>query len=67
MNSRRDVSPFTDMVERQINMLCAEIVRISSMGYASWGNKDRIRSLDKQIEYLEEMLAGYEADKKKSL
>ncbi len=63
----RDVSNYTLMIENQIKMLTAEIVRLSSMSYASWGNKAAIRSLDDQIVYLEGFMAEYEKDQKKSI
>lgn len=51
-------------LEQDIRVLTAEIYRLSKLPYASWKNKDRIRSLDKQIEYLEHMLAEYQKAQK---
>jgi hypothetical protein len=55
----------TMVIDRDITMLTNEIIRISRLPYSSWKNQDRIRSLDKQIEYLESVLAAYERDRKK--
>lgn len=48
-----------------VSQLMAEILRLTKLPYRSWKNEDRIRSLDKQIEYLEQMMAQYESDVKK--
>lgn len=51
--------------EDGIRQLSAEIYRLIKLPYSSWKNQDKIRSLDKQIEYLEEVLAAFERDRKK--
>lgn len=51
--------------EHAIRLLSSEILRLIKLPYSSWKNQDRIRSLDKQIEYLESLLAAYEKDRKK--
>jgi hypothetical protein len=61
----KDRAPRYSASEHAIRVLSAELVRLTRLPYSSWKNLDRIRSLDKQIEYLEHMLAGYEQDQKK--
>lgn len=53
-------------IENSIRTLSAEIVRLIKLPYNSWKNQDKIRSLDKQIEYLEELLAAFERDLKRN-
>lgn len=53
------------VLENDIRMLSAEIVRLCSLKYTSNQNFSKIRSLESQIQYLEEMLAAYERDQKK--
>ncbi len=52
-------------VDDAIRKLSAELVRLIRLPYSSWKNQDKIRALDKQIEYLESLLSAYERDKKK--
>ncbi len=52
-------------IEDAIRQLSAEILRLARLPYKSWKNQEAIISLDKQIEYLEEVLNAFERDKKK--
>lgn len=65
-NHKLDRSQIFSAVDNSIRIIQAEIVRVSSLSYKSWKNLDKIRSLDKQVEYLEEVLAAYEKDLKKT-
>jgi len=47
-----------------IRLLSSEILRLIHLPYRSWKNQEAIRSLDAQIEYLEELLSAYEKDRK---
>lgn len=60
---RHDYEAFA--AEDAIRQLSAEIMRLVRLPYKSWKNQEAIISLDKQIEYLEELLSAYERDKKK--
>lgn len=51
-------------LQSDINLIMCEIVRLSRLPYSSWGNKSKIQSLDKQVEYMESILASYEKDQK---
>lgn len=48
-----------------IRQLSAELVRLTRLPYRSWKNFEKIRNLDSQIQYLEEVLAAFEKDKKR--
>lgn len=54
------------MLEQDIRCIMAEIVRLSTMPYSCAKNLGKIRTLDQQVEYLEQVLAAYEADQKKA-
>lgn len=58
--TKKDISAIASVIENDIRLISAEILRLSRLPYASWGNMERIRSLDEQIRYLEEVLANYE-------
>lgn len=60
-----DRQPRWHTIQRDINMLTSEIMRLTRMPYSSWENKAKMISLDKQIIYLEELLSHYEHDQKK--
>lgn len=60
----RDAPRIASAAEHAIKILSSEILRLVRLPYRSWENQAKIRSLDKQIEYLEHMLAGYERDLK---
>lgn len=51
-------------IRHSISLLMTEILRVSKLPYSSWRDKERIKSLDQQIQYLEEVLAAYERDMK---
>lgn len=61
----RDAPWIAGAAKQDITRLSAEILRLSRLPYRSWRNLDHIRSLDKQIQYLEEVLAAFERDYKK--
>lgn len=65
VNEKRDVCLTHHAIENDIRLLSSEILRLSKLPYRSWGNLDKIRRLDDQIQYLEHMLAAYERDLKK--
>ena len=48
-----------------IEKLKNELMRLIRMPYRSADNVLKIRGIDKQIEYLEEVLAAFERDEKK--
>lgn len=62
----KDAPRIASAAQNSINLLSSEILRLIKLPYSSWKNQDKIRSLDKQIEYLEHMLAAYEKDLKKN-
>ncbi len=55
---KQDRVDFHFVLEQDIRALSAEILRLIRMPYKSKHNQERIHSIDKQIEYLEHMLAG---------
>jgi hypothetical protein len=61
----KDRPPFYYTIQNDINKLTSEIVRLSRLPYSSKQNMARIRSVDNQIMYLEEVLAAFERDSKK--
>lgn len=62
---KQDIHPRAQTIQNDINIISSEILRLIRLPYSSWRNKEKIRTLDKQIEYLEELLAAYERDQKK--
>lgn len=62
-NSRADYERHS--AQEAIKLLSSEILRLIKLPYKSWGNLEKVRSLDKQIEYLEEVLAAFEKDNKR--
>ena len=52
------------VVQQDIRMLSAEIYRLSKLPYADWNNINKMKTIDQQIQYLEELLAAYERDLK---
>lgn len=61
----RDAPYIASAAQNAINLLGSEILRLIKMPYKSWENNAKIKSLDDQIMYLEEILAAYERDRKK--
>ncbi len=59
-NSKRDITAHAESIENCIRLLSAEIYRMSKLPYASKENRDKIL-------YLDELLAAYERDAKKSI
>jgi len=64
-HGKKDRNRFYHVLECDIRLLSSEILRLSKMPYSSWRNKEKIISLDKQIQYMEELLAAYERDQKR--
>lgn len=60
----KDRQPRWFTLEQDIRVLSAEIVRLSKLPYSSWANINKIRSLDQQIQYLEELISVYQRDQK---
>lgn len=54
----------SDMIARDIATLKGEIMRLLRMPYPAWRHMEHLRHLDKQIEYLEGVLANFERDQK---
>jgi len=61
----RDRPWIAQAATQDIEKLKNEIMRLIKMPYSSASNILKIRGIDKQIEYLEEVLAAFERDEKK--
>jgi hypothetical protein len=59
-----DRTPRWQTLQNDIRLLSAEILRISNLPYSSKRSREKVISLDKQIQYLEQVLASYEKDQK---
>ncbi len=62
----KDRAHFYYLLEQDIRCIMAEIVRLSKIPYSSAKNMNQIRTLDQQVQYLEELLAGYQAEQKRT-
>lgn len=65
IRTKNDYSQRHNVIQNSINLLSSEILRLIRLPYRDWKNQDKIRNLDRQIEYLEELMAAYERDLKK--
>ena len=61
----RDRPWIANAASQDIEKLKNELMRLIHMPYRSADNILKIRGIDKQIEYLEEVLAAFERDEKK--
>jgi len=61
----RDRPWIANAAQQDIEKLKNEIMRLIRMPYSSQSNIMKIRGIDKQIEYLEEVMAAFERDEKK--
>ena len=62
----RDRPWIANAAQQSIEALKNELMRLIKLPYRDWNNQQKIQSLDKQIEYLEEVLAAFERDFKKN-
>lgn len=60
----RDRPWIANAATQDIEKLKNELIRLMKLPYASAPNVLKIRGIDKQIEYLEEVLAAFERDEK---
>lgn len=59
-----DRQPKYFTLQNDINKLSAEILRLAKLPYRSKMAMEKIRKVDDQIKYLEELLAAFERDQK---
>lgn len=61
---KKDAQPRWHTLQNDINILSSEIVRLCRLPYRSKTNMSKICTLEKHIQYLEELLEAYKRDQK---